>query len=115
MMKTCVMTWQVRHRPLSPRLDRCDRMIQNESRYPNGGNVYYVTMQMKVLTRKFRNVEPNLNCDLVHIPTVWVSSLTLDCSGVFAIGAYGERWSVVCHLRLPCFISAGVGQQRLSV
>ena len=26
-------------RPLSRRLDRCDRMIQNESRDPNGGNV----------------------------------------------------------------------------
>ena len=27
------------YRPLSRRLDRCDRMIQNESRYSNGGNV----------------------------------------------------------------------------
>ena len=30
------------NRSLSRRLDRCDRMIQNESRDPNGGNVYYV-------------------------------------------------------------------------
>ena len=33
------------YRPLSRRLDRCDRVIQNESRDPFGGNVYYVTMQ----------------------------------------------------------------------
>ena len=29
------------NRPLSRSLDRCDRMITNESRDPNGGNVYY--------------------------------------------------------------------------
>ena len=56
-------------------------MIQNESRDPSGGNVYDVTMQ---ITRKFRN----LHCDVVHITTVWVSSLTIDCNGVFAIKAY---------------------------
>ena len=76
------------NRPLSRRLDRCDRMIQNESRHPNGGNAYYVTMQITFLTRKFRNVERNLHCDVVHITTVWVSSLTLDCNGVYAIRAY---------------------------
>ena len=77
------------HRPLSRRLDRCDRVIQNESRYPFGGNVHYVTMQIMYLTRKFRNGERNLHCDVVHITTKWVSSLTLDCNGVFAIKAYG--------------------------
>ena len=76
------------YRPLSQRLDRCDRMIQNESRDPNGGNVYYVTMQITFLTRKFRNVERNLHCDVIHITTVWVSSVTLDCNGVFSIMAY---------------------------
>ena len=75
-------------RPLSRRLDRCDRVIQNESRDPFGGNVYYVTMQITFLTRKFRNGEHNLHCDVVHIKTKWVSSLTLDCNGVFAIKAY---------------------------
>ena len=40
-----------RNRPLSRRLDRCDRVIQNESRDPFGGNVYYVTMQITFLTR----------------------------------------------------------------
>ena len=76
------------YRPLSRRLDRCDRVIQNESRDPFGGNVYYVTMQITFLTRKFRNGERNLHCDVVHITTKWVSSLTLDCNGVFAIKAY---------------------------
>ena len=76
------------NRPLSRRLDRCDRVIQNESRDPFGGNVYYVTMQITFLTRKFRNKERNLHCDVVHITTKWVSSLTLDCNGVFAIKAY---------------------------
>ena len=76
------------YRPLSRRLDRCDRVIQNESRYPFGGNVHYVTMQITFLTRKLRNGERNLHCDVVHITTKWVSSLTLDCNGVFAIKAY---------------------------
>ena len=52
-------------------------------------NLYYVTMEITFLTRKFRNGERNLHCDVVHITTVWVSSLTLDCNGVFAIMAYG--------------------------
>ena len=58
--------------------------------------MYYVTMQITFLTRKFRNVERNLHCDVVHITTVWVSSLTLDCNGVFAIKAYMplyDNWS----------------------
>ena len=55
------------NRPLSRRLDRCGRVIQNESRDPFGGNVYYVTMQITFLTRKFRNGERNLHCDVVHI------------------------------------------------
>ena len=37
-------SWQgeivTRYRPLSRRLDHCDRVIQNESRDPFGGNVY---------------------------------------------------------------------------
>ena len=76
------------YRPLSRHLDRCDRVIQNESRDPFGGNVYYVTMQITFLTCKIRNGERHLHCDVVHITTKWVSSLTLDCNGVFAIKAY---------------------------
>ena len=33
----------------------------------------------------------NLHCDVVHISTVWVSNLTIDCNGVFAIKAYTMR------------------------
>ena len=62
--------------------------MQNESRDPFGGKVCYVKMQITFLTRKFRNGERNLYCDVVHITTKWVSSLTLDCNGVFAIKAY---------------------------
>ena len=62
--------------------------MANPSRDPNGGNVYYVTMQITFFARKFRNVERNLHCGVVHITTVWVSSLTRDCNGVFAIKAY---------------------------
>ena len=95
------------NRPLSRRLDRCDRVIQNESRDPFGGNVY-VTMQITFLTRKFRNRERNLHCDVVHITTKWVSSLTLDCNGVFAIKAYWKcfrallKWlgRISVHFRL---------------
>ena len=79
------------YRPLWRGLDRCDRMIQNKCRDPNGGNVYTVTIQITCLTRKFRNVELNLHCDVLHIITVWVSSLTLDCNGVFAIKAYNAN------------------------
>ena len=68
------------YRPLSGRLDRCDRVIQNESRDPFGGNVYYVTMQITFLTRKFRNGERNLNCDVVHITTKWVSNVLASLS-----------------------------------
>ena len=31
-----------------------------------------------------------MHCDVVHITTLWVSSLTLDCNGVFAIKAYND-------------------------
>ena len=50
--------------------------------------MYYVTMQITFLTRKFRNGQRNLHCDVVHITTKGVSSLTVDCNGVFAIKAY---------------------------
>ena len=39
----------------SRRLDRCDRVIQSEAKYPFGGNVYYITMQITLFTRIFRN------------------------------------------------------------
>ena len=45
-------------------------------------------MQITFLTRKLRNVKRNLHCDVVHITPNWISSLTLDYNGVFAIKAY---------------------------
>ena len=96
------------YRPLSRRLDRCDRVIQNESRDPFGGNVYYVTMQITFPTRKFRNGERNFHCDVVHITTNWVSSLTPDCNGVFAIKAYRtmsrQHKSRCLHLLLKLYV-----------
>ena len=54
-------------------------------------NANYVPYaQITFLTRKFRNVERNLHCDVLHITTVWVSSLTLDFNDVFAIKAYNK-------------------------
>ena len=91
------------HRPLSRRLDRCERIIQNEpgDRTRNGSNVYYVTMQITFLTCKFRNVKRNLHCDVVHITPVWVSGLTLDCNGVFAIKTNESKLqSLKCYLRV---------------
>ena len=86
------------HRPLSRRLDRCDRVIQNESSDSIGGNVKYVTMQITFVTSKFRNEQRNLHCDIVHITTKWVFCLTLDCNGVFAIKAY-TYWARFFYLR----------------
>ena len=47
-----------------------------------------VSVQITFLMRKFRNVERNLQCDVVHVNTKWLSSLDLDCNDVFAIKAY---------------------------
>ena len=52
-------------------------------------------MQITFLKRQFRNGERNLHCDIVHITTKWVSSLTLDCNGVFAIKAYRGLYTSV--------------------
>ena len=92
------------HRPLSRRLDCCDRMIRNESRDPNGCNVYYVTMQITFLVRTFLSMERNLHCDVVHITTVWTSSLNLDCNSIFAIKAYGVVY-VIAECILKTFVS----------
>ena len=52
--------------------------IEIEARYPNGGNVYYVTMQITCHIPEFARKERILHCDAVHITTVWVSILVLD-------------------------------------
>ena len=38
---------QLCYRPLSRRLDRCDRTIQNESSYPNGGNMCLFSAEIR--------------------------------------------------------------------
>ena len=73
------------HRPLSRRLGRCDRVIQDEVGDSNGGNEYYVTMRITFVTRKFGNVERNSHYDVLHITPVRVARLVLDGNGVFAI------------------------------
>ena len=57
-------------------------------------------MQITFLTRKFRNAERNLHCDVAHITTKWVSSLTLDCNGVFAIKAYASDYHLIAVARI---------------
>ena len=99
------------HRPLSRRLDRCDRVIHNESGDPNGGNMCSfsgatctsrdVTMQTTFLTRKSA---------LIYRRDVRqrVASLTLNCNGVLAIRAYTNLFSQVKVSRIymqPCVIS----------
>ena len=65
--------------------------------------MYYVTVQITFLSRKFRNVERNLHCDEVHITIVWVSSLTHDCNDVFPIKAYDDyvTRNMVIELIMP--------------
>ena len=89
---------RVLHRPLSRRLDRCDRVIQDEVGDSNGGNV--VTMQITFVTRKFGNVERNSHCDVLHFTPVRVANLVLDCNGVFAIKAYWIPSETVVSIRV---------------
>ena len=52
--------------------------IESEAKYPFGGKVYYVTMQIRLPIPEFAREERNLHCDVVHITTNWVFRLTLD-------------------------------------
>ena len=72
------------NRPLSRRLDRCDRVIHNESGDPNGGNK--CSFSGATCTSRVRH-----NADYVPYAKIRqrVASLTLNCNGVFAIRAYG--------------------------
>ena len=45
-------------------------------------------MKTTFVTPKFRNVERNVHCDVLHITPDRVTRLALDCNGVFAIKAY---------------------------
>ena len=105
-----------RHRPLSRRLDRCDRVIQKESGDPNGGNMcsfsgatgtsQYVTMHITFLSRKSafiyrRGLRQR------------VASLTLDCNGVFAIRAYNNVGVSLLERRATTQVTLGVSQWRI--
>ena len=55
----------------------------------------FVYPNFRYRSRWLRNRDPvygqrNLHCDVVHITTKGVSSLTVDCNGVFAIKAYRD-------------------------
>ena len=52
--------------------------IESEATYPNGSNVYYVTIQITFPIPIFARKERNSHCDVVHITTVRVSRLVLD-------------------------------------
>ena len=68
-------------------------------------------MQITFFTRKFRNVQCNLHCDIVHITTKWIFRLTLDCNGVFAIKAYWNQairlWHFVYRLWIKSTVREG--------
>ena len=55
-------------------------------------------MKITSVTSKFRNVERNLLCDVLHITTVRVARLVLDCNSVFAIKAYGMEHLCQYHI-----------------
>ena len=57
--------------------------IESEAKYPFGGNVYYVTMQITLHIPEFARKERNLHCDVVHITTKWVFRLMLLFSNAF--------------------------------
>ena len=52
--------------------------IESEARYPNGGNVYYVTMQIASNISESARKERNLHCDVIYVTTGRVSRLVLD-------------------------------------
>ena len=56
--------------------------------------MYYVTMRITFVARKFGNVERNSHCDVLHITPVRVARLVLDCNGVFAINACDVSFAV---------------------
>ena len=52
--------------------------IESEAKYPFGGNVYYVTMQIALRIPEFTRNERTFHCDLLHITTDRVARLVLD-------------------------------------
>ena len=52
--------------------------IESEAKYPFGGNVYYITLQITWPILEFTRNERNLHCDVLHINTDRVARLVLD-------------------------------------
>ena len=52
--------------PYNP-LSRNAVAIESEAKYPFGGNVYYVTMQITLPFPEFSRIERNLHCDVLYI------------------------------------------------
>ena len=68
------------HRPLSRRLDRCDRVIHNESGDPNGGNMFSfsgATCTSRV-RHKTRDVHVAPENEHIIIAAVRVARLVVD-------------------------------------
>ena len=94
-----------RNRPLSQCLDRCDRMIQNESSNQNGSNVclFSATTCMSQCKITFlTRANPLLSI------RKRVASLTLDCNGVFTIKAYSPGEMELNHVFLRSFLVVSI-------
>ena len=71
-------------------------------------------MKITFVTRKFRNGQRNVQCDVVRITTKWVFGLTLDCNGVFAIKAYIHQSPLNppdCATTISCLIKNGMNDR----
>ena len=68
-------------------MDHCDRMIQNESRNSNGGNVRLFTAATLTSECKLGSLRAHARLSAL-LYTFREYSLTLDCNGVFAIKTF---------------------------
>ena len=99
-MRTITGHFMIAYRPLSRRLDRCDRVIQKESGDPNGGNMCSfsgATCTSRVRHNAHYVPYAQIRFDLYDRQRV--ASLTLDCNGVFVIRAYRAK-QTAGHLRV---------------
>ena len=90
-----------RHRPLSRRLDRCDRVIQKESGDPNGGNM--CSFSWATGTSRVRHNADYVPCAQIRFDLYVRESPASPsiANGVFAIRAYGATLVLSCHMYWP--------------
>ena len=75
--------------------------IESEARDPNGGNVYYVTMQITFHIPEFACTERNLHCDHYRYLGIYTRSGSCDHSDPDgAIKAYRLRKVLRLYFRL---------------